>query len=116
MGLIWSLGFDLTRISELEVELEYWKDAHAAISGGVSPHLLNPKPKAQASQPSVGDGKAKGKGKDGKDKPKQHGGWQPKCGRLVKAYMNDNWARCDKLCKEYYRDSAIIKNVVDGWE
>ena len=104
-------------MQELEVELEYWKDAHAAVTGGVPPHL-NPKPKAhaQASQSSQGGGKGKGKDKDGKDKPKQHGGWQPKCGRLVKAYMNDNWARCDKLCKEYYRDSGIVKQVVDGWE
>lgn len=80
-----------------------------------------PKAKAHAA-PSSSQGDGKGSGKEGKGSgkaavtgQKQHGGWQPKCGRLVKAYMNDNWQRCDELCKAYYRDSGVVKSIVDGW-
>ena len=50
----------------------------------------------------------KGKGSD----PPSHGGWLPKCAKLVAAYSScSEWSTCDDLCQEYCKNSIVNKLV-----
>ena len=92
--------------------MEYWKDrcesATAAAEAAGASTQVQPRAKAHAVPHWKGDSKG-----DGKQVTKAgHGGWAPKCARLVKAYFKKNWGRCDQLSKEYY-ESPIVKAIVD---
>ena len=84
----------MLRIAELESELEIKANAvDEAIAGSSS---------------SAGGGKAadKAAGQQG-----QHGGWLPKCAKLVKAYIRGNWKACDNLCWQYQGNDIVAKIV-----
>ena len=51
---------------------------------------------------NVGDGKGKDKGKKGKGKGKGgHGGWMPRCVKLAKGYLRQDWESCDAMIEDF---------------
>ena len=48
-----------------------------------------------------------------KDKKPGHGGWLPKCSKLLSAFYNHNNKRLKILCDEYYAFSPTLKQLVD---
>ncbi len=43
-------------------------------------------------------------------KPQGHGGWLPKCAKLIKAYRQGNWATCEQLMERYFENPIVATN------
>ena len=48
-----------------------------------------------------------------KDKKGGHGGWLPKCAKMIAAFYNHHTKKLKGLCDEYYAFSPILKQLVD---